>query len=170
MFCWFKKEKTGPGIPIPDYIKNHAAWIRLEDQIDWYDTKSSKNQFWHKSLRLTQTVLAVSIPILSHVEAAGLKWIISIAGATIAILESIQQMNQYVTLWVTYRSTAERLKHEKFLFLSEAGPYRDLEQSTRLIILSERVEEHVSTEHANWFNETKNVAAATRKAGVHSEP
>lgn len=85
------------------------------------------------------------------------KWVVAVAGATIAVAEAIQHMNQYSTLWVMYRSTAERLKHEKFLFLSVAGPYRRLEEPERLVLLAERVEEHVSTEHANWFNETRRV-------------
>jgi hypothetical protein len=42
-------------------------------------------------------------------------------------------MNQYSTLWVTYRATAERLKHEKFLFLSAAGPYKGQPEPERLI-------------------------------------
>jgi len=52
------------------------------------------------------------------------------------------------------------VKHEKYLFLSAAGPYRGLPEPERLIHLAERVEEHVSTEHANWFNETQRVAIA----------
>jgi hypothetical protein len=84
----------------------------------------------------------------------------ALSGTVIALLETVQQMNQYSTLWVTYRATAERLKHEKYLFLSTAGPYRGLPEPERLIQLAERVEEHVSTEHANWFNETRRVAIA----------
>jgi hypothetical protein len=73
----------------------------------------------------------------------------------------MQHLNQYSTLWVMYRATAEFLKHEKFLFLSAAGPYKDLSDDYRLITLSERVEERVSTEHANWFNETRKLQKAT---------
>lgn len=99
--------------------------------------------------------MAVAIPIVSHLDVGAWKWVVSSCGALIAVIEAIEHMNQYSTLWVMYRSTAERLKHEKFLFLSAAGPYRDVVETERLIILAERVEEHVSTEHANWFNETR---------------
>ncbi|WP_419626541.1 DUF4231 domain-containing protein [Thiolapillus sp.] len=75
-------------------------------------------------------------------------------------------VNQYSTLWVTYRATAERLKHEKYLFLSVAGPYKELTESERLIVLAERIEEHVSTEHANWSNETRRVMMAQKKEGA----
>jgi hypothetical protein len=82
-------------------------------------------------------------------------WFTGIAGILIAFLEAIQQMNQYSTLWLMYRSTAERLKHERYLLLAQAGPYRGLSTNEALVGLAERVEEHVSSEHANWFNEGK---------------
>lgn len=67
----------------------------------------------------------------------------SLCGVLIAVLEAVQQMNQYSTLWVTYRATAERLKHEQYLFLSVAGPYKGMTDGDRLVTLAERVEEHV---------------------------
>ncbi|WP_419631556.1 DUF4231 domain-containing protein, partial [Thiolapillus sp.] len=121
---------------------------------------------WYKRLKFTQISLAVLIPILSHLDPVYAKWTTSVAGALIAVLEGGQHMNQYSTLWVTYRATAERLKHEKYLFLSAAGPYKELAESERLIVLAERVEEHVSTEHANWFNETRRVMMPQKKEGA----
>lgn len=150
---------------VPEWAADHPAWARLEDQIGWYDDKSTHCQKWYKGLKFVQISLAVLIPVLSHLDPAIAKWATSIAGALIAVLEGMQHMNQYSTLWVTYRSTAERLKHEKFLFLSAAGPYRALTEPERLIQLAERVEEHVSTEHANWFNETRRVAAPVKPEG-----
>jgi hypothetical protein len=145
-------------------VPDHAAWHRLEDQLKWYDKKSSRCQWWYKSLKFVQISLAVLIPILSQIDPLYAKWSTSIAGAMIAVLEAVQHMNQYSTLWVTYRATAERLKHEKFLFLSGAGPYKGLSEHERIITLAERVEEHVSTEHANWFNETRRNITAHKKA------
>jgi hypothetical protein len=145
--------------PVPDSIKLHPAWFRLINQRDWYDTKSQHCQNWYKRLKLAQVTLAVLIPVTSLLSSECAKWAASIAGVLIAVLEATQQMNQYSTLWVTYRATAERLKHEQHLFLSNAGPYKGLVEVDRLTALAERVEEHVSTEHANWFNETRRTVA-----------
>lgn len=151
---------SAPGEPpAPDAVKTHPAWFRLVDQRNWYDSKSQYCQRWYKRLKLAQMTLAVLIPATSLLPADCAKWAASIAGILIAVLEAAQQMNQYSTLWVTYRATAERLKHEQYLFLSSAGPYKGLAESDRLIALAERVEEHVSTEHANWFNETRRSVA-----------
>lgn len=155
-----KKSTPEPGITVPEFAAAHPAWLRLEDQMQWYDNKSQHSQRWYKRLKLAQVALAVLIPVMSLLPADTAKWAMALSGTVIALLEAVQQMNQYSTLWVTYRATAERLKHEKYLFLSAAGPYRGLPEPERLIQLAERVEEHVSTEHANWFNETRRVAIA----------
>ncbi len=145
----------------PEFAAKHPAWLRLKDQLQWYDGKSRRCQRWYKRLKIAQVALAATIPAMSLLPPVYIRWSTSAAGVLIAIFEAIQQMNQYSTLWISYRSTAEHLKHEQFLFLSAAGPYRNLSESDRLVQLSERVEEHVSTEHANWFSESQQHAAST---------
>ena len=66
----------------------------------------------------------------------------------IALLEGIQQISQYHANWISYRSTCEALKHEKFLYLGNAGTYASAEDPRRL--LAERIESLVSQEHAKW--------------------
>lgn len=151
---------------VPSFASEHPAWSRLESQLGWYDVKSQHNQSWYKRLKIAQVILAVLIPATSLLPSEWAKWGASIAGILIAVFEAIQQMNQYSMLWVSYRATAERLKHEKYLFLSAAGPYKGLPEPERLIALAERVEEHVSTEHANWFNETRRSAAIRKQEGT----
>lgn len=139
--------------PVLKNIETHPSWVRLEYLIDWYVDKSGSSKKWYKTLKLFQIILAIMIPVISHLEREFTKWIISISGALIAIFESIQYMNQYEVRWVTRRSTAERLKREKFLFLSAAGPYKGLGEDKGLVLLSERVEDIVSAEHISWINE-----------------
>ena len=163
ILSFFKKDKIEGKLPkAPDWAENHPAWLRLEDQLGFYDSKSVRCQRWYKWLKTLQVLLAVAIPIFSHLDPVIAKWTTSIAGGLIAVLEGVQHMNQYSTLWVTYRSTAEHLKHEKYLFLSGAAAYRGLTREDSLVLLAERVEERVSTEHANWFNEMCRVAAEKR--------
>jgi hypothetical protein len=35
-------------------VAEHPAWHRLEDQLQWYDTKSTRCQRWYKRLKLVQ--------------------------------------------------------------------------------------------------------------------
>jgi Protein of unknown function (DUF4231) len=122
------------------------AWARLEDQIAWYSAKSHHNQRWFKVLKLCQIVAAAVIPVAAAESAPA--WLISGLGALILVLEGVQQLQQYQQNWTTYRSTSERLKHEKFLFLAGAGPYAAAAKPEAL--LAERVEGLVSQEHAAW--------------------
>ena len=160
------KKNTNHEPPVPGSVGSHPAWFRLIEQLNWYDGKSRHCHRWFKGLKFAQIALAVLIPATSLLPADCAKWTASIAGGLIAVIEAVQQMNQYSTLWVMYRATTERLKHEKYLFLSAAGPYKGLAEPERLVTLAERVEEHVSTEHANWFNETHRAATVQKREGA----
>jgi hypothetical protein len=155
MNIFSKSTRINNDVPPPLSIAKHPAWLRLEDQVAWYDRKSNSCQTKYKIMKFAQITLALLIPAMSFLPSESVKWSTVFAGAFIALLETVQHMNQYSTLWVTYRSTAERLKHEKYLFLSAAGAYRDFSEAERLVKLAERVEENVSTEHANWYNESQ---------------
>jgi Protein of unknown function (DUF4231) len=121
---------------------------RLDDQIDWYDGKSQQNQLRFKQLKVGQIVIAAAIPVAAAASAP--LWLMGGGGALIVVLEGLQQLQQYQQNWTTYRSTCERLKHEKFLFLGHAGPYARVRNPEPL--LATRVEGLVSQEHAAWVS------------------
>ena len=123
--------------------------------MQWYDRKSIGNKRWYKFLRVTQLCLAASIPVIALAGAVWSKWVTAAFGGLIAVLEGVQQLNQFGPQWITYRSTAEKLRHEKFLFLAQSGHYRNTDVSDSLRLLAERVEENVSQEHARWTNTSK---------------
>jgi Protein of unknown function (DUF4231) len=64
------------------------------------------------------------------------------------VLEGLLHLNQYQQNWTTYRSTCEALKHEKYVYLANAGPYANAAAAHAL--LAERIESTVSQEHAQW--------------------
>ena len=152
-------------IPIPEEVKKHPAWHRLENQRKWYAEKSAFNQKWYKRLKLIQIVLAAAIPIFALLPVAHTKFIVAIFGALIAILEGVQQLYQFHSLWTEYRSTAEHLKHEKYLFLSLSGPYREHTKDEALPLLAERIEEHISKEHAKWIDTSKKAIPKMSQSG-----
>jgi hypothetical protein len=148
----------------PDWAASHPAWQRLNDQLAWYSGKSAHCLRRDRALRLTQVCLAVAIPLLALVPGDPARWASAVCGALIAVLEAIQQINQYGPLRISYRGVAEQLKREKFLFLSAAGPYRGQPQAEALILLAERVEALLADEQASWIVEIRKQADATRKS------
>jgi hypothetical protein len=143
----------------------HPAWLRLNDQLDWYDRKSGDNQKRYKQIKVAQLILAGSIPVFALVGDTWGRWLTAILGASVAILEGLQQLGQYNNLWVNYRATAEQLKHEKYLFLAKSGPYKGRKEGEALSLLAERVEEQVSTEHAKWVSERSQQADKQEEQG-----
>ena len=131
-----------------DATSASAVRARLEEQIAWYDANSEKNQHRFKELKICQIVVAAAIPVAAATSAP--VWLMGGGGALIVVVEGLQQLQQYQQNWTAYRSTCERLKHEKFLYLARAGPYATA--SNRESLLAARVEGLVSQEHAAWVS------------------
>ena len=123
-------------------------YARLEEQIDWYDRKSSTAQRVFKRIKVAEILAAAVIPFLAGINLPHDKLIIAGLGVLITILEGFLHLNQYQQVWGTYRGTCEALKHEKYVYLAKAGPYATATDPHAL--LAERVESLVSQEHAQW--------------------
>jgi|SRR6516162_8582931 len=121
---------------------------RLEDQIGWYDRKSLTNQRYFKRIKIVEILAAALIPFLTAAKWPHMPWITGGLGVLITILEAMLHLNQYQQNWITYRSTCESLKHEKYVYLGKAAPYAASPDPHAL--LAERIESLVSQEHAKW--------------------
>ena len=133
-----------------DYLQD-----RLEDQIDWYSKKSQTNQKWFKNLRLLEIVLATLIPFLAGIGDAlpCHQIIIGGIGVVIAISAGLAAINKYQENWIQYRTTAESLKHEKYLYKTKCKPY---DSDGSLQILVQNVENLISKENSHWSKLSKN--------------
>ena len=136
-----KVDTTTPAAP----GDHNPTWDRLEDQLAWYDSKSNSCQAAYKRAKLAQLVVAAGVPVLALADVAAV--VTAIVAAVVVVLEGAQQPYQWQTNWILYRSTAEALKHERFLYQTMAGPYTG---NNRHLVLAEKVEGLVSQEHAKW--------------------
>lgn len=122
-----------------------ATWERLEDQLAWYGRKSGHAQRAYKQVKLGQLIVGAIVPVVAALQVPPA--VTASLAAVVVVAEGAQQLYQWQTNWVLYRVTAEALKHEKYLYLAEAGPYS---VSDRGRVLAERLEGLVSQEHAKW--------------------
>ena len=127
-------EETGP------------AWERLEDQLDWYERRSTHNKRWYQWLKVAQIVIAASIPVVAAAGASATA--AGALGAVVVVLEGLQQLFQFQQNWIAYRVTAQALTRERSLCLAGAGPYANVERPVAL--LAQRVERIVSQESGAW--------------------
>lgn len=127
------------------YIKN-----RLDNQINWYSSKSQSNKKWFKSLRTLEILLAALIPLLSGIgeNIPYYQILIGCIGVAITIIAGLITLNKYQENWLNYRTTAETLKHEKFLFQTKTEPY---DASNSFSLLVQRTESLISTENSQWL-------------------
>lgn len=126
-----------------------SGYPRLEQQIRWYDSKSMSAQRWYKHIKISEFVLSGLVPITALI-ANG--WVTAVIGALAVAFEGLQQLNQWQHNWITYRSTCEALRHEKYSYLARSGSYDGMDESQAYKALVERVESLVSTEHAKWIS------------------
>lgn len=123
---------------------------RLDEQIHWYSAKSRSNQIWFRVLRLLEIAFASTSPFLvSQITAdtPALKIIVGSMGVCVAVIAGIVSLYRFQENWIEYRSTAESLKHEKFLFLTKSPPY-DGDNSFHAFVSN--VESLISKENAAW--------------------
>ena len=126
---------------------------RLEKQLRWYGDKSAENK---KKFHLFQWIIIATgalVPIVNTIGPAGdsLRIISSILGGIILAVTSLIQLHKYQENWILYRTTAELLKKEKYLYLNDAGDYSGLDPSKKKKQLVERVEVIVSSETSKYF-------------------
>ncbi len=134
--------------PSPTLAPSDPIMARLEDQIDWYDRKSSLNQRIFRRIKITEILAAALIPFVSVFRMQFVSYATAGLGVLITVLEGMLHLNQYQQNWINYRSTCEELKHEKYVYLGHAGPYACANDPHAL--LAERIESLVSQEHAQW--------------------
>lgn len=131
-----------------EYLKN-----RLQEQIDWYDSKSLASQRIFKRLRGTEIVAAALIPFLSGIAISTPDFrlvgtvVVGVLGMTVTIIAGFLSLGQYQENWTKYRTTCESLVKEGMLFETRVEPYNG-EDAFPLLV--QRVETIVSKENTNW--------------------
>ena len=126
-----------------EYLKD-----RVEDQIVWYDRKSGSNKMWFIILQIVTLVASASVPVFAIFSSnMWARITVAILGSATAISTGIVSLYQFREHWIEYRTTAESLKHEKYMYQTGTGPYVE---DGAFSVLVERIEALVSQENTAW--------------------
>jgi hypothetical protein len=123
---------------------------RIDGQLDWLSLASGANKRQFFAWRLLQIVLGTSITILSPF-AAKHPWAplaLAIAGGGVACSGAVLALNRNEENWVRYRSLAEGLEREKYLFLTGSPPYGGAEEAFPRFVTS--AENLMLEERGSW--------------------
>ncbi|MBU1343801.1 MAG: DUF4231 domain-containing protein [Proteobacteria bacterium] len=129
----------------PDqYIKE-----RVDDQIEFYDSRSQSNQRSYKRLSGVQIVCGALIPLISGFsqDIYSSRWIIAFLGVAITCATGFLSINKHQERWINYRTTCETLKHLKHLFLTGATPYNGETPFDKFV---NDIESMISKENSDW--------------------
>lgn len=86
----------------------------------------------------------------------------AILGSAVAVTTGIVSLYQFREHWIEYRTTAESMKHEKYMFQTGTGPYTGDDAFATLV---ERVEALVSQENTAWQQRLKTQKKDDQKHG-----
>ncbi len=123
---------------------------RLDDQINWYSNESKRNKLCYQVLKTAEIIFAAITPFivaLVNSDTTCLKYIAGGMSIIIAILAGLLTAFKFHEKWIQYRSTCEKLKHEKILYITNSGIYTS-NRSFQLLV--ERVEFIISKENSDW--------------------
>ena len=124
---------------------------RVDDQLNWLEKKSAFNQKRYKLTKAVVIVASVSIPFLAGLideNASLMKYAIAFSGFIISIAEGFAALNKYHENWVQYRVTAEALKREKIMYLTQSGAYKESAEAFKTFVV--QVEGILANENAKW--------------------
>ncbi|MBS1614686.1 MAG: DUF4231 domain-containing protein [Bacteroidetes bacterium] len=148
-----------------EYLKS-----RVETEIDWYNRKSKINKRAYRSLRVLSALVALSIPVMSGLlqdgNAASLKVTLSIAGAFVALCESLLALYKFHENWTNYRQAAEGLTQHKFLFSTGAAPYSGADAFTLFV---QNAENLMAGERIQWLKQNTQIKDATEKGTAEKQ-
>jgi hypothetical protein len=128
-----------------EYLKT-----RVEDQIDWYSTKSRNNKNWYIRLEIAAILLSVSIPFVSNFMTGQALWVkhcVSFMGVSIAAITGLLALMKYRDNWIEYRSTSEMLKREHYMYITKSGAYSG---KGRFNLFVQSIEGILSREISQW--------------------
>jgi len=146
-----------------EYIAN-----RVDSQIEWHEKKSGSNKKLYQKYQMIQLVVASLITLSATLTVIDQAWVSFVAptlGAIVAVVSGILGLYKFQENWVDYRTTAEQLKQEKFLFLTGSEPY-DTTQRFQILVAS--VEDILSKQNSKWKRNSNDGSQAEGKASNFS--
>jgi hypothetical protein len=138
-----------------DYLKE-----RVDGQLSWYSKKSQSCQKSYKALKTIEFIAAALVPFVAGMsqKIPLSEWVLGLLGITIALCVGSSSLFRFHEDWLSYRSTLESMKQEKFLFLTGSGVY---DSPNPFPLFVQRFEALIAKENQLW--------AATHKK-EHSKP
>jgi hypothetical protein len=140
----------------PD-VGDSIAEQLLVGRFRWYSRQATLTRLAYLGLGLAQLTAALLIAV--SVAFSAPRWLAPALGAGIAFLEGARTLFRVQDSYLAYRTAAEELRNEAWLFAQRSGAYRG--SSSPEALLAERVVDISSRENTAW-------ASTLRRGGAES--
>ena len=133
---------------------------RYQGQMKYYRDKSAKNQKTYKLFQWILIILSALTPVIAALKGikfgpvsspatADLNILVLVVSSAVAILTTGLKTFNYQELWITARTTYEKLKPEIHYYNFDVGPYGVSGVDKESLFVT-RVEVILDTEHKQW--------------------
>lgn len=126
---------------------------RIEEQIRYYEKKSSHNKKLFFRISIATIILNALIPIVSLLLPAAdivTKLTITALSSSATILTSIQALCGAKDLWTKYRNNASHLTAKLHQYYAHTGPFVGKTPEEAFLLLSEICETRMEDEYQQW--------------------
>ena len=150
------------GLPAPADPAELAdvVWQELVREFTRYDRWATQARIGYLALRLVALGVGALVTVLAATDAA--PGLTASLAATVVVAEGAQQLFQAHTRWISYRSAAETLRREAFLYTAGLEPYSDGDPAVRRTRLGTAVRDITSSENTAWLRTMRQTAPAGR--------
>jgi len=143
------------------------AWVRLDAELpdaapdgeqeqllqqeftavfQWYNRQATRARKAYQILRVLVLVVGATVTVLAASSAPAA--VTASLAAAVVVLEGLQQVFQFQKNWISYRSSAEGLRFQWFLYAARRSPYDD--DRTRVDRLAQVMLEVTTKESVGW--------------------
>ena len=143
--AWKRVTSSLPAPPRQE-DRDDLLWQELTAHFNWYDRAATWNRLAYLVLKLAALVTAAAVTVLAAVSAPPVLTA-SLAGLVV-VMEGALQLFQCHRNWLSYRATAETLRHHAFLYVADVAPYGD--PTTRRDLLAAFLKDLTATENNQW--------------------
>jgi hypothetical protein len=132
---------------------------RVDDQINWYGQKATKFKIlniWSRGIIIVFSAIIPFISVFKPITTLAtislcsrlVDILIPLLGSLTSIAAGFSALLKFQENWIEYRTTSENLKHEKYLYLNQSGPYESSKDSYKIFV--NRIESLISKENSTW--------------------
>ena len=130
---------------------------RVDDQIEYFDSNAIGNQKLYRRLKSAAifcnifTTLTIALTLIPNLKVP-MSIIALVLSMIVLATYQVEDFYNFGAKWEKFRLVAERIKSEKYLFLSSAGTYSSIDTDDKERVFIETIEGIIQGTDMSYFS------------------